>query len=124
MTEPEEIGNDGSRDGQPKRCVRLRLTSCMPCHPHQFTRPSAALLGTASVVLRRHAEQGAVVRREAACGIAADNLLTGQEASAVVRLTYAGEPVQTPCFAAGALRLSGQVQPIVDVRELGRGGRC
>ena len=60
-----------------------RLTPCMPCHPHQFTKPSAASLGTTSALLREPAEQGAVVRREAACGIAADNLLTGVETSAV-----------------------------------------
>jgi hypothetical protein len=52
------------------------LTPCMPCHPHHFTKPSAALLGTASALPRAPAGQGAVVRREAACGIAADNLLT------------------------------------------------
>jgi hypothetical protein len=27
------------------------LTPCMPCHPHQFTRPFAALLSTASALL-------------------------------------------------------------------------
>ncbi len=54
------------------------LTPCMPCHPHQFTRPSAALLSTASTLLKEAAGQGVVVRREAACGIAADNLLTGR----------------------------------------------
>jgi hypothetical protein len=54
------------------------LTPCMPCHPHQFTRPCAALRGNASALLKKSAGRGAVVRREAACGIAADNLLTGQ----------------------------------------------
>jgi hypothetical protein len=54
------------------------LTPCMPCHPHPFTQPSAAMLGTASALLREAAGQGAVVRREAACGIVADNLLTGR----------------------------------------------
>jgi len=54
------------------------LTPCMPCHPHPVTRPSAALLRTASALLREVAEQGAMVRREAARGIAADNLLTGR----------------------------------------------
>jgi hypothetical protein len=48
----------------------------MPCHPHHLTRPSAAVLGTTSALLREVAGHGAVVRREAACGIAADNLLT------------------------------------------------
>jgi hypothetical protein len=52
------------------------LTPCMPCHPHPFTRPSAALLSTTSALLRQLAERSAVMRREAACGIAADNLLT------------------------------------------------
>jgi hypothetical protein len=52
------------------------LTPCMPCHPHHFTRPSAASLGTTSVLLGEVEARGAVVRREAACGIAADNLLT------------------------------------------------
>jgi hypothetical protein len=50
----------------------------MPCHPHHLTRPSATLLGTASALLKEAAGQGAVVQREAACGIAADNLLTGR----------------------------------------------
>jgi hypothetical protein len=53
------------------------LTPCMPCHPHHLTRSSAALLGTASALLRKAAGHGAVVRREAMWGIAADNLLTG-----------------------------------------------
>jgi hypothetical protein len=61
-------------------CGELRgfepLTPCMPCHPRHVTRSSAALLGTASALLRKSAGRGAVVRREAACGIAADNLLT------------------------------------------------
>jgi hypothetical protein len=55
------------------------LTPCMPCHPHPFTRPSVALRGTASTLLNMGAERGAVVRRVAACGIAADNLLTGRD---------------------------------------------
>jgi hypothetical protein len=54
------------------------LTPCMPCHPHPFTQPSAAMPGTASALLSEAAGQGAVVRREAACGIGADNLLTQQ----------------------------------------------
>jgi hypothetical protein len=55
---------------------RRSPTTCMPCHPHPSTRPSTALLGTASTLLNMGAGRGAVVRREAACGIAADNLLT------------------------------------------------
>jgi hypothetical protein len=35
------------------------------------------LLRTISILLGEAAGQGVVVRREAACGIAADNLLTG-----------------------------------------------
>jgi hypothetical protein len=54
------------------------LTPCMPCHPHLFTSPFAALPGTTSALLKQVARQGAVMRREAACGIAADKLLTGQ----------------------------------------------
>ena len=54
------------------------LRSCMPCHPHQITKPSVALSSTASVLLRKVPRRGALVRREAACGIAADNLLTGR----------------------------------------------
>jgi hypothetical protein len=50
----------------------------MPCHPHLFTRPSVASLGTTSALLDEVAGQGAVVRREAERGIVADNLLTGQ----------------------------------------------
>jgi hypothetical protein len=52
------------------------LTPCMPCHPHPFTRPCAASPGTTSALLREAAEQGAMLRRGATCGIAADNLLT------------------------------------------------
>jgi hypothetical protein len=52
------------------------LTPCMPCHPHQFTKPSAASRRTTSALLSQDAGRGAVVRREAARGIAADNLLT------------------------------------------------
>jgi hypothetical protein len=37
------------------------LTPCMPCHPHQLTRPSAAPLRTASALLRQVARQGAVL---------------------------------------------------------------
>jgi hypothetical protein len=57
--------------------VDLPLTPCMPCHPHHFTQPSAALPSTASVLRKKVPRRGAVVRRKAACGIAADNLLTG-----------------------------------------------
>ena len=72
-----------NREGGRVYClVELRgfepLTSCMPCHPHQFTRPSAASLTTTSVLLSRDAKRGAVERREAACGIVADNLLTAR----------------------------------------------
>ena len=52
------------------------LTPCMPCHPHRFKLYSAALLGTASALVGEVTGQGAVVRREAGCGIDADNLLT------------------------------------------------
>jgi hypothetical protein len=55
-----------------------RSTTLDHSSPHHFTQPSAALLGTASALLSEVAEQGAVVRREAACGIAADNLLTAR----------------------------------------------
>jgi hypothetical protein len=37
------------------------------------------LRGNASALLKKGAGRGAVVRREAACGIAADNLLTPLE---------------------------------------------
>src|SRR5919106_4642 len=50
----------------------------MPCHPHHLTKPSAASLGTTSALLSHDAERSAVVGREAACGIAADTLLTGR----------------------------------------------
>jgi hypothetical protein len=53
----------------------------VPCHPHPFTRPCAALLGTTSVLLTQDAGRGAVVRREAARGIVADNLLTARNES-------------------------------------------
>jgi hypothetical protein len=39
-------------------------------------RPSSAMLGTTSALLKEVAGQGAVVRREATSGIVADNLLT------------------------------------------------
>jgi hypothetical protein len=56
------------------------LTPCMPCHPHHLTQPSAALLGTATALVNGAAAHGVVVRREAACGIAADKLLTAPRA--------------------------------------------
>jgi hypothetical protein len=52
------------------------LIPCMPCHPHPFMQPSAAMLGTTSAVLRGAAGQGAVVQLKATSGIVADNLLT------------------------------------------------
>jgi hypothetical protein len=55
------------------------LTPCMPCHPHHFTKPSAASLGTTSALLEGGGGHGVVVRREATPWIAADNLLTGQD---------------------------------------------
>jgi hypothetical protein len=71
---------------EPRCLVELRgfvpLTPCMPCHPHPFTRPFTALLGTTSALLNKRARRGAMLRREAACGIAADNLLTEPTASA------------------------------------------
>jgi hypothetical protein len=61
-------------------CGELRgfepLTPCMPCHPHHSTRSSAAMHSTTSPLLRDLARRSAVMRREALCGIAADNLLT------------------------------------------------
>jgi hypothetical protein len=59
----------------------------MPCHPHQLTRPYAASPGTTLIVLIPDAGRGAVVRREAARGIAADNLLTGGMDSRSIRRT-------------------------------------
>jgi hypothetical protein len=47
----------------------------MPCHPHHITKPSTVSLGTVSALLKDVAGQGAVAQREAARGIAADNLL-------------------------------------------------
>jgi hypothetical protein len=38
-----------------------RLTASMPCHPHHFTRPSAAMPGTPSALLGEVPERGAVV---------------------------------------------------------------
>ena len=52
------------------------LTPCMPCHPHPFTQPTVASLGTTSALLSEVAGHSAVVRREATHGIGADNLLT------------------------------------------------
>jgi hypothetical protein len=48
----------------------------MPCHPHQFTTPSAALSSTTSGLLGKAAAQSAVLQREATRGSVADNLLT------------------------------------------------
>jgi hypothetical protein len=49
--------------------VDLALTSYMPCHPHQLTRSSAAMLGTVSARLREVPGQGATVRREGERGM-------------------------------------------------------
>jgi hypothetical protein len=59
----------------------------MPCHPHQLTQSSAALLGITSALLSQDAGRGAVVRREAACGIGADNLLTAGATGRSIRRT-------------------------------------
>jgi len=55
-----------------------RLASCMPCHPHPLTRPSAASPGITSAQLTKVVGQGTVVRRKAARGIDADKLLTAR----------------------------------------------
>jgi hypothetical protein len=80
------------------------LTSCMPCHPHHFTRSSAALVRTVSAPLRDVAGRRAAVRREAARGIAADNLLT------VPRARPAGNRPRAT---------SGRGVPGLDVRSAG-----
>jgi hypothetical protein len=49
---------------------------CMPCHPHRYTKPYAALLGAPSALLEEVPGQDGVVGREAVYGIIADNLLT------------------------------------------------
>jgi len=54
------------------------LTPCMPCHPRQFTRSSAALLSITCAPLTNLSTRSAVVRRKAACWITADKLLTGR----------------------------------------------
>jgi hypothetical protein len=41
-----------TRDGRMGAPTMEPLTPCMPCHPRQFTRPSAAFFDTASVLLR------------------------------------------------------------------------
>jgi hypothetical protein len=71
----------------------------MPCHPHQLTKPSFAMLGTTSALLNDGAEQCAVVGREAARGIAADNLLTGPGSESLLgrlRTTF-------PCFSTAQI---------------------
>ena len=52
----------------------------LACHaiPRQITKPSAAVLGTASALLTELARRSTVMRQEAACGIAANKLLTGR----------------------------------------------
>jgi hypothetical protein len=52
------------------------VTPSVSGHARPFARSVAALLGIASALLRRAAEPGTAVRREAAYGIAADKLLT------------------------------------------------
>jgi hypothetical protein len=37
------------------------LTPCMPCHPHPFTPPCAALPDTTSVLLKEVEARGAVM---------------------------------------------------------------
>jgi hypothetical protein len=65
------------------------LTPCMPCHPHHITRPFVTLSDTTSSLLDECLGPGAVVRREAARGIVADNVLTSPaldpEASSATR---------------------------------------
>jgi hypothetical protein len=71
----------------------------MPCHPHRLTQSFVAWSGTALALLIGAAAQGAVERREAACGIAADNLLTDRET-----FTVFGEPVSEVVPLAVELR--------------------
>jgi hypothetical protein len=59
----------------------------MPCHPHPFTKPFAALPSTTSALLRKSSGRSAVVRREATRGIVADNLLTAATNSRTIRRT-------------------------------------
>ena len=81
----------------------------MPCHPRPFTRPFATLLGTVLALLRELAGQGAVLRREAAYGIAADNLLTDSRRSiagiATSRTLVVGSHMRLGRQAAAALCL-------------------
>jgi len=81
-TTPEMAARIARAEGEDALClVELRgfepLTPCMPCHPHQFTTPFHACPAPHQPCFKEMAGQGAVVRREGTCGIAADNLLTG-----------------------------------------------
>src|SRR5829696_10369958 len=93
----------------------------MPCHPHPFTTPFAAILHTTSVLLSEVPGQGAVVRRKAACGIAADNLLTGPALDPYRR---AATFVQDSGLTGGRLTahrvLLGLLPLLIDLRVLPR----
>jgi hypothetical protein len=86
-------------------------TACMPCHPHHFTKPFAAVRGTAPALLREAAGHGAVVQREAACGIAADNLLTDWEAPASRKRGSHTDMVRTRGLFAGLMQREGLKLP-------------
>ena len=95
MTKPEVARTEGSRAGQPRAAsVTADLLHAMPSAPtHAVLRCLAQLhIGP----LREAAGRGAVVRREVADGIAADNLLTSDG-----RAWWPASRTQTPGALVG-----------------------
>jgi hypothetical protein len=101
------------------------LTPCMPCHPHPFTTPSVALPSPTSALLSQDAGRGTVVRREAARGIVADNLLTDYGLRILSTISVSSGLVRnssTQATTAAAIRPANWVRPpiwsLTAVREL------
>jgi hypothetical protein len=97
----------------------------MPCHPHHITTPSAASISNASAALREAAGRGAVVRREAARGIVADNLLTDYGLRILSTISVSSRLVRNSsaqATTAAAIRPANWVRPpiwsLTAVREL------
>ena len=68
------------------------MTPSVSGHARPFTRSVAALHGTTSALLKPATEPGTAVRREAAYGNAADNLLTaGGELHSIWRTSVRAE---------------------------------
>jgi hypothetical protein len=94
---------------QQVRVTSSTVTSCMPCHPPHFKKPSAALPRIASALFSQDAGRGGVVRREAARGFGADNLLTDEACVAMLAACCALPSVTWNQLATGHDRVDSSL---------------